>query len=275
MARIRTIKPEFFRHEGLQDLEAANPGAYVMLVFAGLWGHCDRAGRFRWKPRTLKLDILPFLDFDLAKTLALLREAGFVRQYRVDDDEYGEIPSFTDHQRLNGKEAQEPEKYPACPEGYVETHQGSTGEAPGKHLPAQEGKGREEEGNGEVARERAPTAPRLPDDWAPDPDLLAWAANAEPGVDARREVEKFRDYWKAASGANARKHDWSAAWRTWIRRAAEIQSVRPPPPRAQARDGPAKSSGGGLASISEAGEAFLERVAAEARARQKQAGAAG
>ena len=134
---------------------------------------------------------------------------------------------------------------------------------------------RETEGEGEVARSRAPTATRLPDDWAPDSDLLAWAVAAEPGVDAKREAEKFRDYWKAAAGANARKRDWSAAWRTWIRRAAEIQSVRPPPPRAQARDGPAKSSGGGLASISEAGEAFLERVAAEARARQKQAGAAG
>ena len=127
----------------------------------------------------------------------------------------------------------------------------------------------------EGARSRAPTATRLPDGWEPDPDLLAWAATAEPGVDAKREAEKFRDYWRAASGANARKRDWAAAWRTWIRRAAEIQSVRPPPPRAQARDGPPRSSGGGMASISEAGEAFLERVAAEARARQKQAGAAG
>jgi hypothetical protein len=25
MARIRTIKPEFFRHEGLQDLEMSHP----------------------------------------------------------------------------------------------------------------------------------------------------------------------------------------------------------------------------------------------------------
>lgn len=47
MARIRTIKPEFFRHEGLQDLEQANPGAYAMLVFAALWGHCDKHGRSR------------------------------------------------------------------------------------------------------------------------------------------------------------------------------------------------------------------------------------
>ena len=74
MARIRTVKPDFFRDEDLQDLERANPGKYTMLVFEGLWGHCDKNGNFEWKPRTLKLDILPFLDFDMADTLEVLRD---------------------------------------------------------------------------------------------------------------------------------------------------------------------------------------------------------
>lgn len=142
MARIRTIKPDFYRHEGLQDLEAANPGKYCMLVFSALWGHCDKAGRFEWRPRTLKLDILPFLAFDMADTLAALCEAGFVTKYEVDSKEYGLIKSFQEHQRINGKEAQEQEKYPKPPEN----KQGSNWEATGKHLPGQEGKGRE--GNG-------------------------------------------------------------------------------------------------------------------------------
>jgi hypothetical protein len=148
MARIRTIKPDFFRHESLQDLEAANPGCYVMLVFAGLFGHCDKAGRFEWKPRTLKLDILPFLDFDLAGTLAILRCGGFLKTYTVDGKQYGEIPAFEKHQRINGKEAKEPNKYPEPPTE-------KTGEALGKQLGStgesvettgREGKGREEEG---------------------------------------------------------------------------------------------------------------------------------
>lgn len=115
MARIRTIKPEFFRHEGLQDCEAENPGSYVMLVFAGLWGHCDKAGRFEWRPRQLKLDILPFLNFDMGKTLALLERIGVLFQYEVDGVKYGCIPSLAEHQRFSGKEAQEPEKHPAPP----------------------------------------------------------------------------------------------------------------------------------------------------------------
>ena len=76
MARIRSVKPEFFRHEGLQDLEVAHPGKYPMLVFEGLWCHCDSKGRFEWRPRQLKLDILPFLPFDMTATLAILEESG-------------------------------------------------------------------------------------------------------------------------------------------------------------------------------------------------------
>jgi hypothetical protein len=37
VARIRTVKPGFFRHEGLQELESLHPGAHTMLVFAGLF----------------------------------------------------------------------------------------------------------------------------------------------------------------------------------------------------------------------------------------------
>lgn len=84
-----------------------------MLVFAGLWGHCDKSGRFEWRPRQLKLDILPFLDFDMADTLALLHETGFIYQYHIDGKAYGQIESFEKHQRISGKEAQEPEKHPA------------------------------------------------------------------------------------------------------------------------------------------------------------------
>jgi hypothetical protein len=106
------VKPEFFRHEGLQDLESAHPGAHTMLTFAGLWGHCDKNGVFEWKPRQLKLDILPFLQFDLNATLALLMGAGFIRKYAVNGREYGAIDSFAEHQRLGGKEAQDPARHP-------------------------------------------------------------------------------------------------------------------------------------------------------------------
>jgi hypothetical protein len=59
-------------------------------------------------------------------------------------------------------------------------------------------------------------------DWKPGTAEAAWSrANGYADQLAIRETEKFRDYWTAESGARARKADWGAAWRNWIRRAAE------------------------------------------------------
>src|SRR4051812_39113605 len=111
MARIRTVKPEFFRHEKLQEL-----GALSMLIFEGLWTQCDKAGRFAWKPRLLKLDILPFITFDMEKELDKLAESFFVIKYEHEKEFFGVIPTFGDHQRITGKEGLEPPKYPTPPE---------------------------------------------------------------------------------------------------------------------------------------------------------------
>jgi uncharacterized phage protein (TIGR02220 family) len=142
MARIRTVKPEFFRDEDLQDLEAKHPGSYPMLVYAGLWGHCDKNGVFEWRPRTLKLDILPFLTFDMVQTLAILSDGKFISSWMVGEDTYGFIPKFTEHQRISGKELEQDGKYPLPPREVIEKHRGSTGADP----ESQEGKGREGKG---------------------------------------------------------------------------------------------------------------------------------
>lgn len=248
MARIRTIKPEFWRHEGLQDV-ANEHGAHVMLVFAALWGHCDRAGRFLWKPRSLKLDILPFLNFDMGEALEVLRAAGFVQKYQVDGKEYGCVPSFGKHQRISGKEAQEPEKFPAPVSGDA---QGSNGEAPEKHLPGQERereREREEEGKEREAREQVPASP-LPNpkskskgsdvrgsrwpadrevdpDWVTDAELCRQQANLPP-IDLHPEAIKFQNFWAAKSGAGATKVDWRRTWLNWALNARG--SPKPPQP---------------------------------------------
>lgn len=132
MARIRNVKPEFFRHELLQELEISHPGAYCMLVYEALWGHADANGVFPWRPRQLKLDILPFLPFDMATTLDILRASGFIKQYDVDGKAFGLIPTFLRHQRLSGKEASNGKRYPLPSQGSIREasgkHPGSTGE---------------------------------------------------------------------------------------------------------------------------------------------------
>ena len=113
MSRIRTVKPDFFRHEALQDLEVANPGLYPMLVYEGLWTQADRQGVFPWNPRQLHLDILPFIPFDFQKTLEILQGAGEIELFENAGKKYGFIPTFAEHQRFSGDEASGKPKYPA------------------------------------------------------------------------------------------------------------------------------------------------------------------
>ncbi|WP_426418221.1 hypothetical protein [Bradyrhizobium genosp. A] len=104
MARIRTIKPEFFRHEGLFEAEKES-GLPLRLAFAGLWTAADREGRFKWKPRELKLDCLPHDEIDFSRVLVALLSRGFLVKYEVDGREYGYIPSWHDHQIINNRES--------------------------------------------------------------------------------------------------------------------------------------------------------------------------
>lgn len=75
-------------------------------------------------------------------------------------------------------------------------------------------------GDGERAA-RAPNARRLPEEFELTEERRA-IAKVE-NADADREFAKFRDHWRAASGANARKHDWDAAWRNWCRNSGEFR----------------------------------------------------
>jgi len=66
---------------------------------------------------------------------------------------------------------------------------------------------------------------RLPSDWVPTADLIAWARAERASVDLPTEIAKFRDYWIAKAGQQGVKLDWPATFRNWIR------SVREGPPR--------------------------------------------
>jgi len=112
--RIRTIKPEFFRHAELYDLEQAS-GLPIRLAFSGLWCACDRRGRFKWRPRELKIQILPYDECDFSRVLHALTTRGFVVPYAclTRDDacsdasfepQFGWIPSFERHQVINNRE---------------------------------------------------------------------------------------------------------------------------------------------------------------------------
>jgi len=113
MARIRTIKPEFFTSE---DIVSLTPLARIFYV--SLWCEADRAGRLEWKPRTLKMRYLPGDDCDVVSLGKELIDLGLVAVYEVDGKLYAEIPTFEKHQVINNREGQStlPPRVPhACP----------------------------------------------------------------------------------------------------------------------------------------------------------------
>lgn len=103
MSRIRTIKPEFFVNDKLAELEHET-GLPVRLAFIGLWCQADREGRFEWRPKRLKVQILPYDDIDFSRVLHALTTREFLVHYAENGHEYGWIPGFTEHQVVNNKE---------------------------------------------------------------------------------------------------------------------------------------------------------------------------
>jgi hypothetical protein len=72
------------------------------------------------------------------------------------------------------------------------------------------------------------TISRLPKNFAPSDDSIKVMAEHFPWVDIKLETHKFKDYW-ASTSKNAMKKDWQAAWRNWIRKAAEYTKPKDTP----------------------------------------------
>jgi len=98
MARIRTIKPEFWSSE--QVMECSLP---ARLLFIGLWNFCDDAGRMPFRPRQIKAQVFPGDDMTPDAVLGLLDELssnGLIRRYAVDGDDYLMVTGWH-HQKID------------------------------------------------------------------------------------------------------------------------------------------------------------------------------
>lgn len=259
MSRIRTVKPELFRHEDLFDAELET-GLPLRLAFIGLFTVADCAGRFRLKPRTLKLDVLPHDNVDFSAVLAALERYGFIQSYTVNGERFAWIPSFQRHQRLQSKEIEAGSDLPdyesrdadrptneAQPTTQTErTHpernwnaSGSvpvrTENATGTQPEAQEGKGREgnRKGRGRAFIAPARNTPTAKTAFPLDLDLTA---SIRPWADERgyADLDRHLDHFRDKSLANGYRYaDWSAAFKTAVR--DDWARLRTPTPIPQAR----------------------------------------
>jgi hypothetical protein len=189
--RIRSVKPEFFVHEGLYEAEQAS-GLPLRLAFIGLWGQCDREGRFLWRPRVLKLSVMPYDAVDFAAVLDALAAGGWVERYG-DAGEFGFVPTWERHQLINNREqaSRLPPPFDACPTRAPRVSDASATRAPRvPHAPS-----------GELEGKPSTRAPR--DEHAPSGEL-----ELEGELELDREEELFQRVCDpvVVDPASAREH---------------------------------------------------------------------
>lgn len=222
MARIRSIKPEFWVSE-----QIAECSTNARLTFIGMWAFCDDRGVHPAKPKTLKAELFPMDDFSATEVAGLVGElvrAGLVAEFTHDGVEFWHVTGWDKHQKIDRPSY----KYPAPPaldsmrarRGLAEASTNDRRAPP----PGVESSGVESKGGEKASSPRAqpPAAvatrgTRLPKDWTLPADWRVLCVAQRQDLDPDATAEGFRDYWIAVPGQKGLKLDWLATWRRWVR----------------------------------------------------------
>ena len=101
MARIRTIKPEFWEDEKLAKLPV-----YARLLFIGTWNFADDNGVLLANPVLMKSHIFPYEDIGIStisEWIDILVENGMLIRTTYNGKDYLVIRKFLIHQKINRK----------------------------------------------------------------------------------------------------------------------------------------------------------------------------
>lgn len=221
MARIRTVKPEFWTDEKV--VECSIP---ARLLFIGLFNFANDMGCMERSPKRIKMQIFPADVIDCEPLLVELITHGLLTEYSVNGSNYLQIKGFSKHQKINRPSAS---KIP-LPLGFNESVAAVNADSQPPHEQLNEDSlnvhggltdGREKEGKGKgINTERnihaddfcppvdnsaeqfvAPLGKfPISTNWKPSDDFVRQAAlwginlGTEPGYQPE-ELQQFRDYW--------------------------------------------------------------------------------
>lgn len=254
MARIRTIKPEFWTDEDMSEVSEA-----ACLLAIGLLNYSDDEGYFNANPKLIKAAIFPIREQSgsIPVLMQELSSVGYISLFSSHDGKiYGLVNNFAKHQVINKAKKSIIKELCALPYEY-----GTDTESlpPGKEGKGKEGKGETPHtGDGEnepvdnsdggepdpaannmVMGGYAPPGGmgefgkfQMREDWRPDDDLVRRAslwgiALQAPVTDF--ELAEFITYWKAEG--KAFHHD------QWLQKLARsVQASRSKPVPQQRRD---------------------------------------
>jgi hypothetical protein len=162
MARIRSIKPEFWTSEQVMGL---NP--VTRLLFIGMWNFADDFGRMPFAPGTIKAQVMPMDNVSIQDVRGMIMEldsAGLILIYSAEGREYIEVTGWS-HQKID-----KPHK-PKCPAPFSEQTVN--------------------------VDEPSPNIPRSVDEPSPLDRIGEEKDKKESPRAPRCEEQKFEEFWKA------------------------------------------------------------------------------
>ena len=217
MARIRTIKPEFFTSA---DIVSLTPLA--RLFYVALWCESDREGRLPWSIKTLKLRYLPGDNCDVHELAQELIDAELIVLYEVDGKEYAEIPGFVRHQVINNRESESVIPPRVVQSGDASGTRAARVKAEGKE--GREGKGREDAsrdaGDGDDDDQILIPLSDGSEYEIPLADIAEWE-QAYPRIDVIGELRKARAWARANPAQRKTRRGASKFLNGWLSRSAE------------------------------------------------------
>lgn len=115
MPRIRTVKPEIHQDEAVGELSDS-----AFRLFIGIITLADDHGRLKGDPRLLGAQVWPYHPRsaeEVKPDLEALEQGGLIHRYRVENNPYISLPTWTEHQRVdNAGKSRIPEPDEGCQE---------------------------------------------------------------------------------------------------------------------------------------------------------------
>jgi len=216
MARIRTIKPEFWTDERLTECSLS-----ARLMFIGMWNFADDNGNMGYSAKRIKMQVFPADNIETQPLIEELLTHGMLTEYSVNGEKFLNIKGFGKHQVINRPSSTAIPK-PEFNDDSVRTH--------GVLTDGREGKGRE--GIGDISSGSSPIPTMLTESGetktktvnktipdCPHADILAlWAEKLPVAIQPADWNEKrqhaLRSRWREKP--NRQKLEWWARFFEYI-----------------------------------------------------------
>ena len=207
MARIRTIKPEFWASEQVMECSPI-----ARLLFIGLWNFCDDGGNHVDSDRTIKAEIFPGDDIssqDVRRLLDELSSNGLISLYSSNGKGFIHVTGWQ-HQKIDRPSY----KHPAFPGDASPNVRRMIDEDSPPEGKGREGKGKE----GDMTHHGASNPPKgrkhsIPADFGISERVTRWAA--EKGY--TRLPERLERFVSVAKAKGYQYIDWDEAFMNAIR----------------------------------------------------------